>query len=169
MFVQFRIRIKAFENTVWLCCESFVSHFCRVKFLCRPMRWKWQNLSWNSNQIITTRKKCREMRWSSSHCAATYCKIDKNLPPYITNNVIFSMIRLELIPCRWQNCPKAVWSGFSKSVSVFISFSFTFSFSSPIFHFNIVVFSVYLLYFLFTLRVFILKFVLVAYTLRIFS
>lgn len=55
------------------------------------------------------------------------------LPPYITNNVIFSMIKLALMPCRWQNLPNSVKSGFSKSVSVLISFSFIFSFSSPIF------------------------------------
>lgn len=27
-------------------------------------------------------------------------------PPYMTNNVILSIIRLGLMPCRWQNSPK---------------------------------------------------------------
>lgn len=32
--------------------------------------------------------------------------VDLYSPPYMTNNVILSIIRLGLMPCRWQNSPK---------------------------------------------------------------
>lgn len=63
----------------------------------------------------------------------------------MTNNVILSIIKFELMPWRWQNLPKFVNSGFSSSVSVPVaveSFSFTFTLSSPILEFVYVKFRV---------------------------
>lgn len=45
------------------------------------------------------------------------------LPPYITNNVILSIIKLALMPCRSQNLVNGVSSGLSISSSVDISCS----------------------------------------------
>lgn len=58
------------------------------------------------------------------------------LPPYMTNNVIFNIIKFELMPCFWQNSPNFEYSGFSKSVCISVDISFSLSFSSPILNYT---------------------------------